>query len=385
MSKVNLDEESNKSNQNDKLQRMTVFKSNTLITSKYSMNARSLKLITACLNKINPFEKPPVNGTSITLTTKEIKDLLNTSSHSLYEQMKNVRDNIGSNNTIFYEDDTNNKTGFFVLVESCEFDVENGITINFGKTATPFLYEIQKSGVGFTKLKVSTILNLTSAHAIRFYELFKKCMFRMSREKKYIEVEYGLNELKIVLGLIDLNSKEATKCRKLMNDGETDYDKIMDVYEGTVPYKRIDNFKDRVIETAQRELKEMTEIRFEYEPIKKGRAINAFKFKIYRNIPENKHYRNNLEILDSMEELVEDEVIDYIIDIIEEKRVKVSEAKQIAKAGEYNIVFISKAYELFKQQRKVSNVCGWLVSCLNDNYENIKGKDIEFEEVIKDS
>lgn len=362
---------------------LTTYKSNTLITSKYSMNARSMKILTAGLTKIDPFGVPPKNGTSVNLTPQELRELLNTKSHSLYEQMKDVKDNIGSNNTIFYEDDKNQRTGFFVLVESCDFDTEKGITINFGKTATPFLYELQKSSAGFTKLKVSTILGLTSSYSIRLYELFKKIMFRMSNNMPYLEVEYGLNELKFILGLIDLNSKEAKKCREMMRDGETDYDKIIEVFEGDIPYKRIDNFRRKVLDIAMRELEAQTEIRFEYDTVRKGRWVNAIRFRIYRNIPDNDEFKESLKKLEQLETIEEEDVIDFIISMIEEKKVKIAEARQIAIAGEYNINYISKAYQLFKQQKNVSNICGWMVACLNNNYENIKEINAEFEEIIK--
>lgn len=375
--------ENKKNNKNKKLSEMTTFKSNTLITSKYSMNTRSLKILTAGLSKIDPFGPPPPNGASVNISPQELRDLLNTKSHSLYEQMKNVRDNIGSNNSIFYEDDINQKTGFFVLVESCEFDSENGMTINFGKTATPFLYEIQKSSSGFTKLKVSTILGLTSSHSIRLYEMFKKLMFRLNRNMPYIEVEYGVNELRFILGLINLNSPEAKKCKELMTRGETDYNKIAAAYKGELPYKRFDNFKRRIIDVAQKELERETEIRFEYDTIRKGRFIDSIRFRLYRNIPDNDEFKENLKKLEQLEIIEEDDIIEFIINMIQEKKVKISEARQIAIAGEYDVHYISKAYQLFKQQKNIKNVCGWIVACLNENYENIKEINEEFEEIIE--
>ena len=199
------------------LRDMQVSKSNLLIASRYSMTSRSQKLLTACLAKINPFEPPPPMGAVVTLSVAEIRQILNVRGNSLYEQLKKTAKNIADNSIVFYEDPKHHTFGFTTLVQSCRFDGHE-LKVIFGSEATAFLYEIQKSGNGYTTYYIANILGLTAGSSIRLYEILSKNMYLLNQNqnKTVMEVTFELEELKTLLGLYNLNDPRAAEAREFM-------------------------------------------------------------------------------------------------------------------------------------------------------------------------
>lgn len=116
------------------------------------------------------------------------------------------------------------------------------LTISFHPKMKPYLLQLKSQ---FTMYDVRNILKLPSTYSIRIYELLKqyeKIGWRL----------FQLSELKSILGIED-------------------------------KYKLYGHFKKRVIQKAQNDLSEFTDIKFTFEEIKKGRAVNKIKFFIQKN------------------------------------------------------------------------------------------------------
>lgn len=354
---------------------MEVSKTKNLITSAFSMPARSQKILTAGIAKLNPFEPVPPTGATVYLTVGEIKKVLGIKSNTIYAQMRDLSKSIGDHNMFYFNDPTRGITGFSVLVDSCVYKEGEGLVINFGKAATPYLFEIQKNEQGFTTYAIANIVEMKSSYSIRFYELFKSHAFKINKNNPYVELTYGLNELKILLGVYNMNSTEAAKAKRMMEEGEEDYDKIADAIKGELPYQKFSNFKMKVLDKSQEELEKYSDMRFEYDMIKRGRKVVAIRFRTYKNLPTeeiisaNKSrlesaLKNNLTAIER-----EDAILEYIMDTIREERIKLSEARMIAEYAGYDISIFDRAYAMSRQSNtKIHNIAGWIIACIKENW-----------------
>lgn len=110
----------------------------------------------------------------------------------------------------------------------------------------PYLFDL---GQKFTQYQLYNILAMKSAFSVRIYELMKSYAFQKS---KTFEVE----ELKRLLMVEDVKS-----------------------------YKEFAPFRQKVLEKAQEEINELTDLNIYFEPITKGRKVIKVKFRIDEKNP----------------------------------------------------------------------------------------------------
>lgn len=165
-------------------------------------------------------------------------------------------------------------------------DDEWYVTIDCHDDVLPYMFGMKKY---FFKYQLWNALRLNSGNQIRMYEILKQYEKAGARE---ITIE----ELREFLGI------EPTE------------------------YPRWERFRVRVLDSCQRALEENTDIKFTYEPIKKGKGgkITALKF----NIEKNTDYIDQLTLEEFLEDYGEGEVTD---------------PKEIEISADDNINFISPA------------------------------------------
>lgn len=105
----------------------------------------------------------------------------------------------------------------------------------------PYLFGL---GREFTQYKLYNILAMKSAFSVRIYELMKSYAYQKTKT-------FELEELKHLLEVDDVKS-----------------------------YKDFSLFRIKVLEVAQREIRDLTDINIYFEPIKKGRKVVKIKFRI---------------------------------------------------------------------------------------------------------
>ena len=103
----------------------------------------------------------------------------------------------------------------------------------------PYLFDLKQQ---FTQYQLYNILAMKSAFSVRIYELMKSYSFRHT-------IIFELNELKELL--------------------------MVEHVKSYVNYK---DFRVKVLEKAQTEINELTDINIEFEPIKTGRKVTSIKF-----------------------------------------------------------------------------------------------------------
>ena len=136
----------------------------------------------------------------------------------------------------------------FQLFKECEVDQDESgawrVTIDAHDKALPLFFDFKER---YFIYDVGNVLRLSSANQIRMYEILKQ------RQKMTQPVTIQLQELRELLGIPE--------------NAYTEYK----------------NFKRRVIDAAQKELAEQTDIQFSYTPIRAGHKVAALAFTISAN------------------------------------------------------------------------------------------------------
>lgn len=150
-------------------------------------------------------------------------------------------------------------------------DSEDGkfIDVSFHPDMRPYLLSLKSQ---FTIYDVKNILKLPSAYSIRLYELLKQY-------EKIGKRRFELMELKEIIGAIEEIDNNG---KKILKDN----------------YPLFGNFKQRVLNKAQKDMKAYTDIAFDFEMIKRGRKVTGLLFKIFKNKP-NKEVKK-VTIIDKM-------------------------------------------------------------------------------------
>lgn len=196
----------------------------------------------------------------------------------------------------------------------------------------PLILNLEKN---YTKYYFSNIARLKSAYAIRFYELLKQYQYRGERV-------LPIQEIRLVLKI------EGTK------------------------YSKINDLKRFVILVAQKELKEKTDIYFEFEGIKEGRKIVAFKFLIYKNTRNTGFIENGrTEALENdVKSDLTNEQEKLLFKLIDEYKISDKIAKGLIEGVsveqvEKNIAYSESEY---KKGKVSKNFSGYLVNAIKNNY-----------------
>lgn len=115
--------------------------------------------------------------------------------------------------------------------------------IELDRDLVPYLFDLKER---FTQYQLYNILAMKSAFSQRIYELMKSYLIKNSVSKTF-----DLDELKKLLGVEEVKS-----------------------------YKDFSLFRIKVLETAQKEINELTDINICFEPITKGRKTVKVKFQV---------------------------------------------------------------------------------------------------------
>lgn len=118
--------------------------------------------------------------------------------------------------------------------------------IELDRDLVPYLYELKEK---FTQYQLFNILAMKSAFSVRIYELLKSYAYLKNKV-------FDINELK----------------RLLMVDNIKSYENFKD-------------FRRKVLEVAEREINELTDINISYETIKKGKKVIKINFLIETKSP----------------------------------------------------------------------------------------------------
>ena len=294
-----------------------IVKSNILLQQPLYKTSIELKIFSMVLLKIrdNPDSE---------IFTLNIRELMNhfDGSKENYTYLKNVAKKMFGVIDLNPSETTFDLNVVFVRINTKE---ESQITFEVNKKIKPYILNLTHN---FTKYYFENIARMKSSFSIRVYELLKQYENIGSRSIDLIKLRHFLN----------------------IGDGK---------------YLKYSNFKNKVLLVAQKELKEKTDLYFEFEEIKTGRKITDINFIIFKNVKvlkENGKIEPEQLNLSEEQQQLKAKLIEFGIaeKVVNELIFDVS-TKQI----EQNIIYTQKEYDTGKVK---NNFAGFLLKAIKNNY-----------------
>jgi len=226
---------------------LTVYKSNKLIEASYNLDISEQRIILACLSQCNPLEL--TEKTAVHLSISTITDLADTSSKSVYEELKRATERLFNRQVVIDNPDpddpslTRTRTRWVSAINY--YDGEGRISLHFSSRIIPYLSQLQGQ---FTKYKLQHVTQFKSSYGVRLYELLIQWQSKGSRE---IEI----NWLRESWGLKN-------------------------------KYKALKDLKKWVIEPAMKDINNHSNLWVKFGQRKAGRRVVAFQFQFGLKKPE---------------------------------------------------------------------------------------------------
>ena len=274
------------SQSNEPLANLTYKRSNQLIMAKYNSTLLEENIFAIAQARIEINAKDKDYPLEARLYPGDLKKLISDEAH-IYRDLKRVA-NVMPGHTILLEDGKGNFKSFSMITNA---DYVDGVfIIKFNNELRDHLLELEQKGY-YTKQELATKLNINKFSASRLYDVLCRDYYQIppptkSNPDPYFQVEYNLNELRFLMGLANNDNPNVVSARAKMKN--IDYDELYEHLEKKEKkYEEWKEFKRRILEPAQENLKAQSNIRFEFEGIREGRKIKRVLFTIYRNIPAN--------------------------------------------------------------------------------------------------
>lgn len=292
-----------------------VKKSNYFIMNcSYDLSLEEQKLILTLASMVQPEDE---DFKPYKFRINEFMELLGVDTKTKYTEIPKITKELMKKVFEIEEEDTLIQTAW---LSSATYKKGSGmVELEFSPRLKPYMVKL--NGL-FTQYKLANILSMKSKYSPRVYEILKCNEFK---KQGYIEIE--VEEL-----------------RKLLKA-----DNI---------YPRYNDFKRKVLEQTQKELKRISDISFDFEEVKTGRKVTALRFYIYSNKERiiNKTISIDEVSISVSEDMEQEEMnleygIKTIVSMMKEHSVTGSEAMKIYKSANGDMNHISKVYNYCKNKK----------------------------------
>jgi len=206
-----------------------VVKDNKLIEAHFKLTKLEQHIVLSMVSKIHK------DDVEFKRYKMPIKEFFGAEYGSKYEEMKNATERLMQKIIKIKKEKSFLQVAWLSSAEY--YEGEGIVELEFSPKLKPYLLQLKEK---FTAYELANVIEFNSTYSIRIYELLKQYEKIKSRN---IE----LDELQKMMG---------------------------------TEYKTFYDFKRKVIEIAERELKEKADIYFTYNPIKFGRKVNSIEFHI---------------------------------------------------------------------------------------------------------
>lgn len=261
-----------------------IVQSNALVEACYKLSLQEARIILFLASRIEPDDS---DFKDYEIPVKELAEIAQIDSSSLYSTMIGVTDTLLKK--VFKVKKEDGKTEQFAWLCAAIHNPRSGsITLRFDKELKPYLLKLKKN---FTSFSLSVAIKFKNIFSFRIYELLKQYESIGKRE-------ISIDDLRWMLDLDDNT------------------------------YPLYGNFKQRVIKPIQKELKEKSDIYFDFDEIKRGRSINAIRFIIHKQpFPSDQPNLKNAKA--EGQEEAEDVFINELVELLPKEYQKLASYKKM--------------------------------------------------------
>ncbi len=218
---------------------VVVFQHNNLVEARYSLTLQEKRLILWLISKIHPDEE---DFKKHELYVQEFMGLMELKGHANYKELQKITLGLMKKVLVIKRPDEKTLTQVNWINYAHYEEGSGKIQLAFSDAMKPFLLHLKSQ---FTAIEITDLMQFTSIHAIRVYELLKQY-------QDIGERTLSIDEIKECCGVKD----------KLKQYGE---------------------FEKRLLLISQREINTKSDLKFDFERIKHSRKIVAIKFLISKN------------------------------------------------------------------------------------------------------
>lgn len=237
-----------------------VVKDNVLIQASYTLDTVEQRLILLAIAEARETGQGITENSLLEVHASSYINTFGVEKHTAYTVLKNASKSLFDRYVTYH--DINPKTGrdrsfHCRWVDKIGYEQQSGIVfLRFTQDIVPLITRLEEH---FTKYELQQVAHLTSAYAIRLYELI--IQWRSASKTPILPLDIFRNQIGVEQG----------------------------------QYKTMSNFKKFVLDFAVQQINEHTDITIQYEQHKSGRAITGFSFAFEKKEKKKKVVKEKLK------------------------------------------------------------------------------------------
>lgn len=214
---------------------------NDILKGKQEMTLQEARIIRLLITQI---VKQDADFKSYTCNIQEFANFIGIDSSNLYKNVMKFCNKLLDKKVFIGTGNPKQPWKTFQWISYAEYDGNGNLTLKLSEQIKPYVLELEKY---FTQYQFKNVLAMQSFYAIRLYELLK--------------MKSGIDQYNIDYKFTVTDLREYFSCEN--------------------KFERISQFKEKVIETAVREINEKTDLRVIVTYKKTGRSITHIIFETY--------------------------------------------------------------------------------------------------------
>ena len=225
----------------------TVVKTNRLNMAIQNLSLAEIRLIQLAIIDAREYNKGIDALTPLAIHASRYSEAFNVSRHAAYDAMTNAEANLFKRYFTFLDENDGLPTKS-TWISQVKYDKKNArIEIIFAPAVVKEITRIDGIEQFFSQYALEQIAEMTSMYSIRLYELLNQ--WKVAKKTPIFKLEIFRGQLGV----------------------------------GVNEYKRMSDFKRRVLDLAVNEINEKSDLKVSYEQEKQGSVIIGFKFKVAEN------------------------------------------------------------------------------------------------------
>ena len=355
------------------LENLSLQKSNSLVSAKYKSSLIENQIMAIALTRIEVDAADVGAPIAAKLYPGELKRLIGDPTN-IYKILKKVSKTM-TGHTMFLEDGKGNFKAFAVVNNA---DYMDGVfTVEFNKNLREHILGLERN---YTTLELSVLTVFKKNSSFRLYELLKSHIYKSRKSVNHgrVDVEYNISELRFMIGLANGDDPTVKNAMAAMGS-KIDWDALYaKLDKKDRKYDAWFDFQRYVVKPAQEELKEKSNIRFEYEGKRVGRKMGRIVFHVYPNTPsdpmvidERKQLLDTNAIRNRQLEIPLDLYPELYDDYVGHNRLSKEDIDILISKADGDTERVKRAIELADRQPEINNYMGWLIRCIENGYQEV--------------